>query len=192
MAHYFFYNMRIHEIGLGFTPKIFESILVSARTGFNVEYLVSKIFKFWQDFEVSIVWNRLLQWHPEQKSSRLLSIQAQVGGDIYLVGTTNVGKSSIFNLLLDSDLCKVKAINRVEKALTSPVPGTTLHLLKFPIMRPSKQSSSFNQEVVQNKGNCFIFRPGETLASSDPTHSRSKSHVGHGKRKNRNASSIQR
>jgi hypothetical protein len=39
-------------LGLGFTPRIFESILVSARTGFNIEYLVSKIFKFWQDFEV--------------------------------------------------------------------------------------------------------------------------------------------
>jgi hypothetical protein len=25
---------------------------------------------------------------------------------------------------------------QVEKALTSPVPGTTLNLLKFPIMRP--------------------------------------------------------
>ena len=55
---------------------------------------------------------------------------------MYLIGTTNVGKSSIFNLLLDSDLCSIKAIDKVEKALTSPVPGTTLNLLKFPIMRP--------------------------------------------------------
>jgi ribosome biogenesis GTPase A len=35
-----------------------------------------------------------------------------VGGDIYLIGTTNVGKSSIFNLLLESDLCSIKAIDR--------------------------------------------------------------------------------
>jgi ribosome biogenesis GTPase A len=63
-------------------------------------------------------------------------LKARVGGDVYLIGTTNVGKSSIFNLLLDSDLCSVKAVDKVEKALTSPVPGTTLNLLKFPIMRP--------------------------------------------------------
>ena len=65
-----------------------------------------------------------------------LSFKTHVGGDVYLIGTTNVGKSSIFNLLLDSDLCSIKAIDKVEKALTSPVPGTTLNLLKFPIMRP--------------------------------------------------------
>ena len=64
--------------------------------------------------------------------------QAHVGGDVYLIGTTNVGKSSIFNLLLESDLCFVKAVDKVEKALTSPVPGTTLNLLKFPIMRPGE------------------------------------------------------
>jgi ribosome biogenesis GTPase A len=68
----------------------------------------------------------------------LLFSKARVGGDVYLIGTTNVGKSSIFNLLLDSDLCSIKAIDKVEKALTSPVPGTTLNLLKFPIMRPGK------------------------------------------------------
>jgi len=39
--------------------------------------------------------------------------QARVGGDVYLIGTTNVGKSSIFNLLLESDLCSIKAIDKV-------------------------------------------------------------------------------
>ena len=74
-------------------------------------------------------------------------IKARVGGDVYLIGTTNVGKSSIFNLLLDSDLCSVKAVDKVEKALTSPVPGTTLNLLKFPIMRPGKHPVYFLNSV---------------------------------------------
>ena len=93
-------------------PKFFSSCLISARTKYNIENLVSKVFKAWNE-----------------KGT-------YVGSDVFLVGTTNVGKSSLFNLLLESDLCKVIAINNVEKAMTSPVPGTTLNLLKFPIMRP--------------------------------------------------------
>ena len=62
--------------------------------------------------------------------------------DLYIVGTTNVGKSSLFNTLLDSDLCSLAAVNRVEKAMTSPVPGTTLNLLKFPMSRPDPSRMS--------------------------------------------------
>ena len=36
---------------------------------------------------------------------------------------------------------------QVEKALTSPVPGTTLNLLKFPIMRPGNLSAHFRPEL---------------------------------------------
>merc|ERR1712223_686211 len=88
------------------TPIVLDSILVSARTGFNIEYLISMIFKNWKE-----------------KSEYL-------GGDVYLVGTTNVGKSSIFNQLMDSDLCDVKVLCRIDKATIAPVPGTTLNLLK--------------------------------------------------------------
>lgn len=56
-------------------------------------------------------------------------------GDVFLVGCTNVGKSSLFNILLQSDYCKVQATDLVQRATTSPWPGTTLNLLKFPIMR---------------------------------------------------------
>ncbi|PIO72961.1 hypothetical protein TELCIR_05083 [Teladorsagia circumcincta] len=44
---------------------------------------------------------------------------------------------SLFNALLQSDLCKVRAVDLVERATTSVWPGTTLSLLKFPIMKPS-------------------------------------------------------
>ena len=93
-------------------PIVLDSLLVSARTGFNIERLINLIFKNWRD-------------HSEY-----------VGGDVYLVGTTNVGKSSIFNLLMDSDLCDSKALCKIDKATIAPVPGTTLNLLKFPIMKP--------------------------------------------------------
>ena len=72
-----------------------------------------------------------------------------LGGDVYLVGTTNVGKSSIFNQLMDSDLCDLKALCRIDKATIAPVPGTTLNLLKFPIMKPehSRLARRWNRYV---------------------------------------------
>lgn len=85
---------------------------MSATTGFNIESLLEQIFTFWKNTHNSMP------------------------GDIYIVGCTNVGKSSLFNALLDSDLCKVSALSRVQKAMISPVPGTTLNLLKFPVSRP--------------------------------------------------------
>ena len=69
-----------------------DSILVSARTGYNMEKLINLVLK---------------NWNEKQK---------YFGRNVYLVGTTNVGKSSIFNILLDSDLCDIKALNRIEKA----------------------------------------------------------------------------
>lgn len=53
------------------------------------------------------------------------------------MGCTNVGKSSLFNILLQSDFCKTQASDLIQRATTSPWPGTTLNLLKFPVMQPS-------------------------------------------------------
>lgn len=82
--------------------------LISAKTGYGVEDLISVLFKEWL-----------------------------YKGDVFLVGCTNVGKSSLFNALLQSDYCKVHAVDIVQRATVSRWPGTTLHLLKFPINRPS-------------------------------------------------------
>ena len=116
-------------------PEIVNSILVSARTGYNVEVLIDKIYSYWN------------QNHEE------------VGGDIYLIGTTNVGKSSLFNMLVDSDLCKISAQDRVNKAMISTVPGTTLNLLKFPIIRPDP--SRISQRRLRLKKQRDIFRQSE-------------------------------
>lgn len=82
--------------------------LISAKTGYGVEDLISAMFKEWM-----------------------------YKGDVFLVGCTNVGKSSLFNALLQSDYCKVHAVDIVQRATVSRWPGTTLNLLKFPINRPS-------------------------------------------------------
>lgn len=82
--------------------------IISAKTGYGVEDLISAMFKDWK-----------------------------YKGDVYLVGCTNVGKSSLFNALLHSDYCKVQAIDIIKRATVSRWPGTTLNLLKFPINRPT-------------------------------------------------------
>ncbi|KAL7290012.1 hypothetical protein TKK_0015743 [Trichogramma kaykai] len=83
--------------------------LISAKTGYGIEQLINKIHKFW---------NRK--------------------GDIYLVGCANTGKSTLFNMLLQSDLCQSQAANSIQHATTSLWPGTTLNLLKFPILKPNQ------------------------------------------------------
>lgn len=101
--------LKHHTINLGFQEKHIKHVaLISAKTGYGVEELITKL-------------------HDEWKYK----------GDVYLIGCTNVGKSSLFNALLRSDYCKVEASNIIQKATASIWPGTTLKMLKFPILRPS-------------------------------------------------------
>ncbi|NXT29654.1 NOA1 protein, partial [Syrrhaptes paradoxus] len=82
--------------------------LVSAKTGFGLEGLVSRLQRSWR-----------------------------CAGDVYLLGATNSGKSTLFNALLRSDYCKSRAPDVVNRATVSSWPGTTLNLLKFPIINPT-------------------------------------------------------
>ncbi|KAM6981381.1 nitric oxide-associated protein 1 [Aplochiton taeniatus] len=82
--------------------------LISAKTGYGIETLISSLQRSWK-----------------------------YNGDVYLVGTANAGKSTLFNTLLESDYCKSKASDVIQKATISPWPGTTLNLLKFPIINPT-------------------------------------------------------
>ncbi|XP_059826094.1 nitric oxide-associated protein 1 [Hypanus sabinus] len=82
--------------------------LISAKTGYGIETLISRLQNTWK-FQ----------------------------GDVYLVGGTNVGKSTLFNTLLHSDYCKSKASDVIQRATVSRWPGTTLNLLKFPIINPT-------------------------------------------------------
>ncbi|XP_072026715.1 nitric oxide-associated protein 1-like [Amphiura filiformis] len=83
--------------------------LVSAKTGYGIERLITQLHKNWG-----------------------------TQGDVYLLGTANVGKSTLFNRLLESDYCKSKASYLMGKATISRWPGTTLNLLRFPIMNLNK------------------------------------------------------
>ena len=94
------------------------------------------------------------QWHQHNNS---------LPGDIYIIGTTNVGKSSLFNLLIDSDLCKIRAVDLIQKAMTSPVPGTTLNLLKFPVTRPEPHFLETRRRRVSAAFNLFKLQVNKKL-----------------------------
>lgn len=78
--------------------------LISAKTGYNVEKVISRFFKLWND-----------------------------EFDVYLLGMANAGKSVLFNQFLNSDFCRTEASDALIRATTSYWPGTTLNVLKFPI-----------------------------------------------------------
>jgi ribosome biogenesis GTPase A len=90
------------------TFNIKDVALISAKTGFGVEELITRLYGLYQ-----------------------------FKGDVYIVGCTNVGKSTLFNAFLQSDYCKTQAVDLIQRATTSVWPGTTLNLLKFPIKRPA-------------------------------------------------------
>ncbi|XP_062404795.1 nitric oxide-associated protein 1 [Sardina pilchardus] len=94
--------------------------LISAKTGYGIEKLVSRLQLLWR-----------------------------YKGDVYLVGTANAGKSTLFNTLLESDYCKSRASDAIRKATISPWPGTTLNLLKFPIINPTAHRVERRQERLR-------------------------------------------
>ncbi|NWR71334.1 NOA1 protein, partial [Centropus unirufus] len=96
--------------------------LVSAKTGFGLEGLVSRLQRSWK-----------------------------CAGDVYLLGATNSGKSTLFNILLRSDYCKSRAPDIVDRATVSPWPGTTLNLLKFPIINPTCDRIFRRQERLKEE-----------------------------------------
>ncbi|CAJ0959667.1 unnamed protein product, partial [Mesorhabditis belari] len=103
----------IEEAGFKHKFNLLHTALVSAKTGYGVEDLITQIH---------------MNWINPRMGAR---------ADMYLVGCTNAGKSTLFNSFLQSDLCKVRAVDLVERATTSIWPGTTISLLKFPVMKVS-------------------------------------------------------
>ncbi|XP_017883737.1 nitric oxide-associated protein 1 [Ceratina calcarata] len=94
--------------------------LTSAKTGYGIEQLINKLQYKWRH-----------------------------RGDVYLIGCTNVGKSSMFNILLNSDYCKIQALDLIQRATVSAWPGTTLNLLKFPILNPSGRKAYLRTERLK-------------------------------------------
>lgn len=82
----------------------------------------------------------------------LLSKRFHSKNPIYLIGSTNVGKSSLFNRLLLSDLCKSEAKESIHRATISTWPGTTMGLLSFPLtlMNSAKRGQRIQSRYEQS------------------------------------------
>lgn len=80
--------------GQTLSQRLMDVHLLSAKTGYGVEELISKLQRSWK-----------------------------LNGDVYLVGAVNVGKSTLFNTLLHSDYCKSRASDVIHRATISPWPG---------------------------------------------------------------------
>lgn len=102
----------VEKAGLLENFNILHTALVSAKTGYGIEELITEMYL------------------------KYTNVKLGMRGDIFLVGCTNAGKSTMFNALLQSDLCKVRAVDLIDRATTSIWPGTTISLLKFPVMKP--------------------------------------------------------
>ncbi|NWS46060.1 NOA1 protein, partial [Probosciger aterrimus] len=109
------------QAGLRRAPLV-DIRLVSAKTGFGMEGLVSRLQRSWK-----------------------------CAGDVYLLGATNSGKSTLFNTLLRSDYCKSRAPDVIDRATVSSWPGTTLNLLKFPIINPTCDRIFRRQERLKGE-----------------------------------------
>lgn len=84
--------------------NIKDVCMISAKTGFGVQDLVKAINQYWK------------------KNS-----------DIYIVGCNNSGKTTLFNLLADLFAASRHSEDLLKRGTTSPSPGNTLSLLRFPI-----------------------------------------------------------
>ncbi|NXI50088.1 NOA1 protein, partial [Chloroceryle aenea] len=123
--------------GLHHGAPLVDVRLVSAKTGFGLEGLISRLQRSWK-----------------------------CAGDVYLLGATNSGKSTLFNTLLHSDYCKTHAPDVINRATVSSWPGTTLNLLKFPIINPTCDRIFRRQERLKEEAT----KTEDQLSSEEKKH----------------------
>ncbi|CAF4904865.1 unnamed protein product [Rotaria sp. Silwood1] len=72
-------------------------------------------------------------------------------GGVYLLSGTNVGKSSLFNSLIDSDLCHIHALDCIQRATQSNLPGTIMNVLRFPIQLRTGKNQFMREERLKER-----------------------------------------
>ncbi|KAJ1061154.1 hypothetical protein K5549_012177 [Capra hircus] len=91
--------------------------LISAKTGYGVEELISALQRSWR-----------------------------YRGDVYLVGATNAGKSTLFNTLLESDYCIAKGAEAIDRATISPWPGRVGRTFSYSEAQKDKAAFEFDAD----------------------------------------------
>lgn len=120
LDHYkFCLRKSIKDLGFDEKLNIMKTFLISAKTGYNIENLITYIQTEWKNKGNIIKVNLVKDFSNGY---------TYFSGDIYLVGCTNSGKSSLFNAFIQSDLCKIRAVDLVERATASIWPGKTMKM----------------------------------------------------------------
>ncbi|CAF0967803.1 unnamed protein product [Rotaria sp. Silwood1] len=97
--------------------------------------------------------------------------------DVYLLGDTNAGKSSLFNNLIDSDLCHIHAFDCIQRATVSNLSSRTMNVLRFPIQLRTgkinlcminkcsnqKELSFFDYQSTVSRSMNILLDVGETI-----------------------------
>lgn len=86
--------------------QIFDTMLLSARTGLGVQNLVTRV-------------------------ANLLEVNGQ--SDVYLMGSSNSGKSTLFNAMLQSDLSALRKSDLISRVSPYELSSSSKKFLKFPI-----------------------------------------------------------
>jgi succinate dehydrogenase flavin-adding protein (antitoxin of CptAB toxin-antitoxin module)/GTP-binding protein EngB required for normal cell division len=85
--------------------RISDTMVLSARTGYGVEGLITRILERLED-----------------------NVR-----NVYLVGSENSGKSTLFSALLQSDLCAIRKGDLISRVSSYQIPGHQVRMLRFPI-----------------------------------------------------------
>ncbi|KAB0390707.1 hypothetical protein E2I00_019671 [Balaenoptera physalus] len=93
--------------------------LISAKTGYGVEELISALQRSWR-----------------------------YRGDVYLVGATNAGKSTLFNTLLESDYCIAKGAEAIDRATISSWPGRVGRTFLYSEEQKDKAAFEFDADSL--------------------------------------------
>ena len=81
-----------------------DTLAISARTGFGIESLVTRLLDYCES--------------PQ---------------NVYMIGNSNTGKSTLFNALLQTDLCATRKCDIISRVAKYRCPETNFIMLKFPI-----------------------------------------------------------
>ena len=104
---------------LRFNFKPYAIITICSKTGYNVELLLETAIK-------STPIRTSIKRHPDLKTEERYR-------DIYVIGATNVGKSTLLNYLLKKNLIYSTQTKQTTKKLltTSQIPATTMSIIPF-------------------------------------------------------------
>ncbi len=150
------------EKGLADESYIHHIALVSAKTQYGIEELVSRLMYDWARKGASaraIFQGGNMDAHFFRKRNDRRPLKIVISGDVYILGCTNVGKSSLFNSLMGSDYTRAMAGDFLTRATTCLWPGTSLHDKKscsLPLFSFREDHDfRFSEMVTQQRQNVF-------------------------------------